>query len=244
MPPPKDPAKYIEWKNKISKSLKGIPAPWNSHPLSEKHKQKLSNSRKGKRLSEEHKQKLSNAHKGKPRSEEIKKKIGISNKGKKRSDKSRIKMSESHKGRPLPEETRKKMSVSATGRKHTQDSIKKMSLENSSRWKGGISFEPYCPKFNREFKERVRAFFGNQCVECGKLHDKIKLHVHHVNFDKQTCCNTSTPLFVPLCTSCHAKTQINRIFWQYWFTEMINLHYGGKCYFSKEEYAELMRVVK
>src|SRR5208337_386546 len=28
--------------------------------------------------------------------------------------------------------------------------------EKSPGWKGGISFEPYCIKFNKEFKERVR----------------------------------------------------------------------------------------
>ena len=107
--------------------------------------------------------------------------------------------------------------------------------EKSSTWKGGISFEPYCPKFTLSFKERVRASFGYRCVECGSMGGHKKLHVHHVNFDKQTCCNETIPLFVPLCSSCHSKTLRNRIFWQYWFTEMINHLYGGKCYFSKEE---------
>jgi hypothetical protein len=33
--------------------------------------------------------------------------------------------------------------------------------------------------------------------------------------------------------SCHGKTQHNRIFWQYWFTEMINRLYVGECYLLK-----------
>lgn len=101
-------------------------------------------------------------------------------------------------------------------------------------WKGGISFEPYCPRFTKEFKERVRAFFDHKCVECGASQNGSKLPVHHVNFRKDACCAKDViPLFVPLCPSCHSKTQFNRPFWQYWFTEMINHQYGGKCYLPK-----------
>jgi hypothetical protein len=96
----------------------------------------------------------------------------------------------------------------------------------SPQWKGGISFEPYCPKFNKEFKERVRAFFNHTCVECATPQTVKKLHVHHVNFNKESCCDPSIPLFVPLCDSCHGKTNFNRGFWTYWFTEMITRHYG------------------
>jgi 5-methylcytosine-specific restriction endonuclease McrA len=106
-------------------------------------------------------------------------------------------------------------------------------------WKGGISFEPYCQKFTKEFKERVRAFFGYQCQECGHVWQlgETRLAVHHVNFRKDSCCNENLiPLFVPLCSgNCHSKTNGNRPFWEYWFTEMINHLYKGRCYFTKEE---------
>lgn len=109
------------------------------------------------------------------------------------------------------------------------------SKERNSNWQGGISFEPYCEKFNEDFKKRVRLFFGDRCVECGCIPSEYRLHVHHVNFDKKSCCNDTTPLFVPLCRECHNKTQHKRIFYQYSFTEMINYQYGGKCYLTKEE---------
>ena len=112
--------------------------------------------------------------------------------------------------------------------------------ERSPQWKGGISFEPYCILFNKEFKERVRAFWGNKCPICGKTVEENgrSMCIHHVNYDKKTCCNDSERLFVPLCLSCHSKTNNNREEWEEYFTYMISIH-GGKCYYTKEEYNEL-----
>lgn len=115
--------------------------------------------------------------------------------------------------------------------------------DKNPHWLGGKSFEPYCPKFTLEFKERVRAWFNYTCIECGtpQLCQKTKLHVHHVNFNKNSCCDDTIPLFVPLCTSCHSRTGRNREFWNTHFTELINTFYCGKCYYSKEEFTELQK---
>ena len=112
--------------------------------------------------------------------------------------------------------------------------------EHANGWKGGISFEPYCILFNKEFKERVRAFWGNKCPVCGKTEEDIgKAHsVHHVGYDKEVCCNDNERLFVPLCPSCHSKTNHNREEWEEYFTHMISIQ-GGRCYYTKEEYDEL-----
>ena len=112
--------------------------------------------------------------------------------------------------------------------------------ERSPAWKGGISFEPYCILFNKEFKERVRAFWGNKCPVCGKTGEEsgTALCVHHVGYDKDVCCNDNERLFVPLCPSCHGKTNANREMWEEYFTYIIGIH-GGKCYYTKEEYDEL-----
>jgi hypothetical protein len=152
-------------------------------------------------------------------------------KGKTFSKDTLLKMSNSHKGK-LPwnvgvspsEETKQKNRLAHIGM---------MVGEKHPQWKGGISFEPYCPKFNKEFKERVRAFFGYKCAECGAPQNGGKLPVHHVNFNKDTCCDESIPLFVALCPSCHSKTNHNRPYWQQHFNEIINKDYGGKCYLPK-----------
>lgn len=107
--------------------------------------------------------------------------------------------------------------------------------EKHPNWKGGISYEPYCVLFNNEFKKRVRDFWNNTCVECGKTKEEegANLCVHHVNFDKESCCNDSKPLFVTLCKSCHSKTNANREYWEEKYTALINEKYGGQCYLPK-----------
>lgn len=96
-------------------------------------------------------------------------------------------------------------------------------------WQGGISFEPYCPKFNNEFKERVRKFWGRRCGICGKSEktNARKLSVHHVNYDKKVCCNDGVPLFIPLCGSCHSRTNSNRNHWEEILTNYIMIYFNG-----------------
>ena len=109
--------------------------------------------------------------------------------------------------------------------------------ENSPAWKGGISFEPYCILFNKEFKERVREFFGRRCFECNKTEEesKEKLSVHHINYDKMVCCNDVFPLFAALCRSCNVKANSNRKYWKEHFTQKIMKEFNGKCFYTKEE---------
>lgn len=93
---------------------------------------------------------------------------------------------------------------------------KKMSGENNSNWRGGKSFEPYCPKFNEAFKESVREKFGRVCFLCPTTEEENgrKLGVHHVNYNKDCLCDDSNCEFVPLCTTCHSKTNHNRKNWE------------------------------
>jgi hypothetical protein len=191
----------------------------------------------------EYRKKMS--HKGIKRSPETCEKIRLSKKGKKNPNLRRDVSGEKNPnfGHHLSEEAKERIRQARKRMKgkikFSQESCIHMGEakkgENNPAWKGGISFEPYCPKFTKKFKERVRAYFGYRCVECGIYQTTPKLPVHHVTFNKKACCDTTIPLFVPLCQSCHSKTQFNRVFWQYWFTEMINRLYGGKCYFSEEE---------
>lgn len=99
-------------------------------------------------------------------------------------------------------------------------------------WKGGISFEPYCPQFNEEFKERVRKFWNRKCGICGKSEQTNgkKLSVHHVNYEKMVFCDTTSPIFIPLCSSCHPKTNHNRTAWENILTEYIMIHFNGDSY--------------
>lgn len=109
--------------------------------------------------------------------------------------------------------------------------------KNASNWRGGISFEPYCPKFNDEFKERVRLFFKRECIICGKSEydSHEKLCVHHVEYNKQACCDGKPVHFAALCRSCHSKTNGNREWWEDIIHRIIDEIYDGRSYYTKEE---------
>jgi hypothetical protein len=185
--------------------------------------------------------------------EEAKRRIGEarhrergSNLGKHFSEEWRGKISKSLRGKKHPhlgmcfsEETRKKISDSLKGERHPY--FGKYG-KNHPAWRGGSSFLPYCEKFNEEFKERVRAFFGYRCVECGTPQNGRRLSVHHVNFNKMSCCDDTVPLFVSLCHTCHTKTNGKREYSKQHFTEMIEQYYRGKCYLTKEEYSKLVLI--
>lgn len=103
--------------------------------------------------------------------------------------------------------------------------------ENHHNWKGGISFKPYCTKFNKNFKNIIRRKFKNKCFICGK-NDNRNLYVHHIDYNKNSICNGNEWAFIPLCGSCHSKTNFNR--W-YWFNLFINywiinddINFGGE----------------
>ena len=91
-----------------------------------------------------------------------------------------------------------------------------MTGEKSPQWRGGISYLPYCEKFDDEFKESVREKFDRTCFLCPTTEEQNgrKLAVHHVNYDKNCLCNDVQCEFVPLCLKCHGKTGSNRGYWE------------------------------
>lgn len=103
-------------------------------------------------------------------------------------------------GKPLSDESKKKIGDANRG-------------ENSACWKGGISYEPYCIKFNNELKEHIREKYNRKCFICGKEEGERKLSIHHVDYNKSTLCNGKMWGLIPLCPSCHSKTNHNRWYW-------------------------------
>ena len=247
-----DPIKGEELRRKHSVAMKGENNPHYGKKMSNEQRLKIRETLK--KLfedpikGEEYRKKMSEAwNQRAPVSEETRRKHTIANqkryadpiKGQEACEKQKETLRKRFEDPIIGEETRRKMSESHVGQKRSEETKQKMSEsqrgENHPNWHGGISYLPYCPKFNNEFKERVRAFFDYRCVECGTQQKEKKLGIHHVNFDKQSCCNDTIPLFVPLCSSCHSKTNNNREYWKQYFTEMINNYYSGKCYYTKEE---------
>lgn len=130
--------------------------------------------------------------------------------------------------------------------KRQSEKMKSRTGELAPQWKEGVSFEPYCPKFDDDLKERVRLFFDRKCYICGKSEQEQidemkkegkvpirKLDVHHVNYNKDTCCDDSKPLFVPLCRKCHMKTNQDKEYWEDFFTVSLNYLTDGECFTKK-----------
>lgn len=102
--------------------------------------------------------------------------------------------------------------------------------ENSPHWQGGISFEPYCHKFNEQFKEYIRDKFGRVCFLCDKTEKENgkKLSVHHVNYNKNCGCDEDeTCQFVPLCVKCNNKVNKNRKEWEAKINAMLHSKLNG-----------------
>ena len=126
------------------------------------------------------------------------------NKNKCLSNDHKNKISQSNLGKIVSNETIYKISKSRTG---------KCCGEKNCNWKGGKSFEPYCPKFNNKKKEEIRNQYDRRCYICGKhesdnitKNNKIrKLCVHHIDEDKEQGCNGKQWKLIPLCLSCHLK---------------------------------------
>lgn len=182
----------------------------------------------GKHLSDEAKQKISKANTGKKRSPEVIKAISKNSSGK----------NNGMYGKNHSDETKQKISKANTG---------KLTGEKNPAWKGGISFEPYCPKWTEEFRNRIRAFFGYRCALCGlpqEWNNDAKLSCHHVEYNKMACCDGEPAHFAALCKKCHIRTNRDRDRWESMIHRIIDEIYDGRSYYTKEEYKCLKKKSK
>lgn len=213
-----------EARAKMSAAKRGENNPMYGTHMSEEHKAKLLAINLGRKKSLDTRVKLSNARKGKPPSAACVEAAAIANRGK-----------------PKSLETRKKLSIARATQIITKETCRKISEancgENNGRWLGGISFEPYCPKFNQDLRHRVRAFFEFRCVLCGKTTEENgrALHCHHVEYNKNACCDGKPVHFAALCGRCHIKTNIDRERWEAMLHRAIDEIWNGRSYYTKEE---------
>lgn len=100
---------------------------------------------------------------------------------------------------------------------------KNLITRRGNAWKGGKSFEPYSPSFNKRLKEFIRKRDNYRCQECGKEGCKRRaLDIHHVDYNKKNC---SEKNLISLCPSCHVKTNFKRLDWERYYKNKIEKIY-------------------
>jgi len=129
------------------------------------------------------------------------------------SEETKQKISEAKRGTFLSEETKQKMSATRVGKRSSEKTKRKIRGEKNPNWQGGISFEPYCVKFNESKKEEIRVSYNRRCYLCDASENGRKHCVHHTDYNKMQGCETQDWNLLPLCVSCHAKTNFNRWYW-------------------------------
>ncbi len=243
---PKRKPRSEETKRKISESLKGRPCtPEGREKLlktmnSEEFRKRMSGAHKGQRLTEKARRALAMVIKGRPVTEGTRRKISESEKGKVVTKETRRRISAAHKESRLAAEHLERLHASMKGKKHTEETKRRWSEarrakhrhcseetkkkignanrgENCGTWLGGISFLPYCHKFNRHLKERIRNRDNRTCQLCGEKENGHKLHVHHVHYDKENC----EPDLVALCHRCHSRVNHNRDYYEELFMKKL-----------------------
>jgi len=216
-----------ETKHKIGKSNigkhSGKPSWWKGKHLPEETKRRISETRirrgcgVGIKHTVEHKLRTSKLNKGsnncmfgKHHLDATKKKMTKSRIGKHHSEETKKRMSISNRGRIVTEEHKRKQSIAMTGRTASEETKRKQSKSHSGDkchfWKGGISFDPYCQKFSRQLRKKIRDRDNHTCQLCSEKENGRRLDVHHVNHDKQNC----EPQLIALCHNCHSKVNHHR----------------------------------
>lgn len=128
------------------------------------------------------------------------------------------------------------------GKHHTPEAIQKIknkhhnfSGDKNPNWNGGLSFKPYCYRFNEQLKEEIRKRDNYQCqhpdclitqLESKVLYSKA-LIPHHVHYDKENC----YPDLITLCSKHNSVANGNRDYHEELFMKILKernlLNYFG-----------------
>lgn len=84
--------------------------------------------------------------------------------------------------------------------------------ETHNNWQGGISNGEYDFGFSDKLKQELKEECEYVCQLC--FEKKENLSIHHIDYDKQ---NSSRENLIPLCNSCHSKTNYRREHWTQFF---------------------------
>lgn len=129
-------------------------------------------------------------------------------------------------------------------------------------WYGNVTYnegKQYCEKWSNNLRMRIREYYDNKSILSGKTKEDNNgkaLSCHHVYYQKKACCiwdedtkgyyamidgekyyiKGDPNKFVTLTNDEHGKVSKDKLKWIKLFEDLIENEYGGKCYYTKEEY--------
>jgi len=203
-----------EWKKRMSEMNRGENNPNYGNRMCEESRKRISEYRKTHPMPEEARRKQAESLKGKRK--------GWHHTEKQKKHLSEIKKKNPScywKGKKLSEEHKKKLSEVRKGRTPWNKGKEFLKGEKNPRWLGGISFEPYCHKFNDGLKESIRERDNRTCQLCGIKEEEHfrKLDVHHIHYDKLNC----DPDLISLCMKCNQRVNAKRDYHENLFMEKL-----------------------
>lgn len=98
---------------------------------------------------------------------------------------------------------------------------------NHPNWKGGVSFEPYCPIWkDKEYAEFIKQRDGYKCLNpyCNSKNPN-DLTRHHINYNKKDCRKEN---LITACRSCNTGANFDREWHEAWYKAIMHMRYGYK----------------
>jgi hypothetical protein len=92
-------------------------------------------------------------------------------------------------------------------------------------WKGGVSFEPYCPIWkDKEYAEFIKQRDGYKCLNpfCDSKNPD-DLTRHHINYNKKDCRKEN---LITACRSCNTGANSDREWHEAWYKAIMHMRYG------------------
>jgi len=93
---------------------------------------------------------------------------------------------------------------------------------NNPSWKGGISCEPYCQDWTKEFKDFIKKRDGYKCLNPDCWGVSKRLTVHHIDYNKKNC---EPQNLITLCNSCNSRANTQRNWHKAWYQAIIYRRY-------------------
>ena len=114
------------------------------------------------------------------------------------------------------------------GQRCTSCSMEGFSLRlcgsGNPNWKGGISKEPYCQDWTKEYKNYIKERDGHKCMNlCCNSKNPNGLSVHHIDYNKKNCRKKN---LITICRGCNSSANFNREFYEVWYQAILTRRYG------------------